>query len=75
MCQFKLGHLIRGSFVMKTSQKQDTCCSDTAKRRNDRLLNIFIVPTNNFHVCTLILLDSCVSFVTDYYFELCSFES
>ena len=74
------GHRI--SFVMRriviflepAGEHIDTCCNVISKHCNGSLLISFVLLTNSCHFCTLILLETCVSFVTDYYFALCPFE-
>ena len=61
-------------FIAPAGGHIHTCCSDIAKHPTGYLLNIFVVLTNSCHVCTIILLETCVSFVTDGYFGLCPFE-
>jgi len=62
------------TFLKPAGGNAETCCSDIAKRRNGRLLIIFILLRNKCNLCTRIVLETCVSFVTDYDFGLCIFE-
>ena len=51
-------------FIAPAGGHIHTCCSDIAKHPTGCLLIISVVLTNSCHVCTLILLEPCVSFVT-----------